>query len=62
MPKETQMFFKIVFLGYTHSGKTSIIRHYLNSVFDDTLVKTIGASYSRGEIDIQGHSVQLDIV
>ena len=62
MPKETKMFFKIVFLGHTNSGKTSIIRQYISSKFDDTLEKTIGASYSRGELNVQGHPVQLYIV
>ena len=63
MSDETQMLsFKIVFLGYTHSGKTSIIQQFIKSEFDDRYERTIGASYQNWEMNMQGYPVQLNIV
>ena len=39
MPKKTQIFFKIVFTGYTFSGKSSIIRQYMKFEFNDNFEK-----------------------
>ena len=62
MPKKTQMAFKIVLTGNTFSGKSSIVRQYIKSIFDDTFEKTIAALYIRGELNVNDYPVQQDLV
>ena len=52
---------KIVFLGETRVGKTSLISHFMTGDYDDGIESTSGASYSSKTIEIQGQSLKLDI-
>ena len=44
---EKKLEMKVVILGCSCSGKTSIIRRYIENTFDDNSPATHGASYSQ---------------
>ncbi len=52
---------KIILLGITGCGKTSIISRYINGTFDYLIDKTNSASYSCKSIKIENRAIALDI-
>jgi GTPase SAR1 family protein len=55
---------KIVLLGDSAVGKTSLIRRYVFDQFEDSYIATIGTKVTRKELKIQRphHSVDLTFV
>ena len=58
---EKKLEMKVVILGCSCSGKTSIIRRYIENTFDDNSPATHGASYSQKKINIKDKSINLHI-
>ena len=55
--------FKVITIGDSNVGKTSIIRRYIYNVFDDKTMSTIGLSFSFKEIELKsGYKITLKIV
>ena len=55
--------FKIITLGESKVGKTSLLRRYLENKFDDNSLTTIGLSFSFKEIILKnGEKVQLKLL
>ena len=53
---------KVVLLGETGVGKTSIISRYVTNKFSDVLMSTTGASYATKKIEIDSeHKIKLQI-
>ena len=55
---------KVVLLGESDVGKTSIISRFINNSFEDNLITTTGASYA-GKImtfeDYQGKTIKFEM-
>lgn len=51
--------FKVVMLGAPSVGKTSLVRQYVHSIFDDTYRSTLGAKVDRKKVEIGDKSVNL---
>merc|ERR1719353_835424 len=51
--------YKIVILGEGRVGKTSLLRRYVTSNFDDREVSTQNAAYLEKKVAIRGEQVQL---
>ena len=55
--------FKVITLGDSNVGKTSIIRRYIYNVFDDKTMATIGLSFSFREVTLKsGIKITLKLV
>ena len=55
--------FKVITIGDSNVGKTSIIRRYIYNVFDDKTMSTIGLSFSFKEVELKnGYKITLKIV
>jgi len=52
---------KICLLGAFSVGKTSLIQRYVNSMFDDKYLTTVGVKIEKKEVDLQGTQVKLMI-
>lgn len=52
---------KIILLGDSAVGKTSILTRILKNTFDEELATTIGATYSYKTVQYQGKDVQMQI-
>ncbi len=51
--------FKIVMLGAPSVGKTSLVRRFVHSVFEDSYTSTLGAKVERKNVEIDGKKVNL---
>ena len=60
-PPEKKCFVKIVAIGDSGVGKTSVIQMFEHSRFTDNFKPTIGADFSNKEITIDGKIVTLQI-
>ena len=55
--------FKVITIGDSNVGKTSIIRRYIYNVFDDKTMSTIGLSFSFKEVELKnGITITLKLV
>lgn len=54
---EKKLEMKVVILGCSCSGKTSIINRYIGNTFNEDSPGTSGASYSQKKIDIKNKSI-----
>ena len=55
--------FKIITLGNSGVGKTSIIKRYLNNSFDDNTLSTIGLEFSLKKIKLEeGKEINLKLI
>ena len=52
---------KVVILGNSGSGKTSIVHRYVEKIFNDYTSVTRGESYSSKQINIKDKSIKLNI-
>ena len=52
---------KIVFLGHFGVGKTSLIRRYVDSIFSEDYLVTVGVHVKKKELDLNGEAVTLII-
>ena len=52
---------KVILLGESSVGKTSLIKRYLKNEFDEVIVSTVSESYLEKIIDINGTTINLEI-
>jgi len=52
---------KICLLGAFSVGKTSLIQRYVNSMFDEKYLTTVGVKIEKKEVDLNGDKVKLMI-
>lgn len=50
---------KICMLGAFSVGKTSLVRRYVQSVFSDTYLTTVGVKIDKKMVDVEGRAVTL---
>ena len=61
--KEAEEPLKVITLGESGVGKTSIIRRYIHNIFDENNLSTIGLNFSFKEIKLNdGNSIQLKLI
>ena len=61
--EKEEIIFRIITIGDTNVGKTSIIRRFLYNVFEDESIGTIGVSFSFKEVKLQnGQIIKLKLV
>ena len=56
---EEIIIFKIITLGESGVGKTSIIKRYVHNIFDIDCLSTIGINFSFKEVERNGRKIQL---
>ena len=61
MSKEYQLIYKIILIGDTGTGKTSIINRYVHKVFETKYMCTIGVDFMMKKVLINGNEVKLQI-
>lgn len=59
--KDLQKELKLIFAGYTDSGKTCFVNRFLNDIFLEDMLNTIGASYVSKEADFEGKKIDIKI-
>lgn len=52
---------KVVMLGATETGKTSIVQRFLRGTFKESSEATIGAAFFTKNISVDGQTIKLDI-
>lgn len=63
MSKEDLLTFKIITIGDSNVGKTSIIRRYIYNIFDENTMSTIGISFCFKEVTLKsGTKISLKLV
>lgn len=50
---------KVAMLGYFGVGKTSLVRQFVSSLFDDRYLSTIGVKVDKKVVEARGEQVQL---
>lgn len=50
---------KVAMLGYFGVGKTSLVRQFVSSLFDDRYLSTIGVKVDKKVVEAKGQQVQL---
>ena len=50
---------KICMLGAFSVGKTSLVRQFVSSIFDDKYLTTVGVKIDKKEVNVQGQDVKL---
>ncbi|MFX1481182.1 MAG: ADP-ribosylation factor-like protein, partial [Promethearchaeota archaeon] len=53
--------FKVVVIGDSQVGKTTLIKKFTRGTFDKDYVKTIGAQFSVFDSEIEGNITKLEI-
>lgn len=59
--KNYQLLFKIILIGDSGIGKTSIINRYVNNMFTDKYLCTIGVDFMMKTVDLEKSSIKLQI-
>ena len=49
---KNEIMFKVITLGDSGVGKTSIIRRYANNIFDENVLSTIGVGFAFKEVEL----------
>ena len=52
---------KICMVGLYGVGKTSLVKRFVQSLFDDKYLTTIGVKVDRKDVDVEGRAVSLAI-
>ena len=52
---------KVILIGESSVGKSSIIKRYYNNEFDDVILSTVSEFYVEKVLDIEGKSITLEI-
>lgn len=52
---------KIIVVGDSSVGKTSVIHRYVKGEFDSTIIATIGIDYRAKDVEINGQKIKLQI-
>ena len=61
--KENREAMKVITLGESGTGKTSIIRRYIHNIFDENNLSTIGLNFSFKEIKLKdGNTISLKLI
>ena len=50
---KNEIMFKIITLGDSGVGKTSIIRQYANNIFDESILSTVGVGFAFKEVELK---------
>jgi len=50
---KNEIMFKIITLGDSGVGKTSIIRRYANNIFDESILSTVGVGFAFKEVELK---------
>ncbi|KAL3308225.1 hypothetical protein Ciccas_013247 [Cichlidogyrus casuarinus] len=53
--------YKVIVLGESTVGKTSLIHAAMGEKFNPTLISTIGVDYAKRLFDIEGYTIQLEL-
>ncbi|KAK3588240.1 hypothetical protein CHS0354_029564 [Potamilus streckersoni] len=61
MAKTHDYLFKVLLVGETGVGKTSVLLRFFQDVFTDTFISTIGIDYRIRTIDLNGKIIKLQI-
>lgn len=59
--KNYQLLFKIILIGDSGIGKTSIINRYVNNMFTDKYLCTIGVDFMMKNVEVDKSSIKLQI-
>ena len=59
--KNSEFFISIITLGEASVGKTSIINRYINNIFDDYTISTIGCDFKMHFITIDDKKIRMKI-
>ena len=59
--QEIELIIKLLLLGDTAVGKTSILLKYINDTFDQSVISTIGVDYMDKTIDYDKYKIKLQI-
>lgn len=59
--KKYQYLFKVILIGDTGCGKTSIINRYINNTYSNKYICTIGVDFMMKSIDIENTTIKLQI-
>ena len=63
MEKEPQDLMKVITLGESGVGKTSIIRRYIHNIFDENNLSTIGVNFSFKQVKLKnGKSINIKLI
>ena len=61
--KENEEVMRVITLGETEVGKTSIIRRYIHNIFDESILSTIGLNFSYKEVKLKnGKSLKIKLI
>lgn len=61
MSSKTSLTSKVVLLGDTSVGKTSLLNRIINDSFEDSVATTVGASYSYRSVEVNGIEIKFQI-
>ena len=59
--KQYDYLFKLVIVGETNTGKSSILKRYIDNAFSDVYIPTIGVDFKMKTLDVYGKKVKLQI-
>ena len=63
MEKEPQDLMKVITLGESSVGKTSIIRRFIHNIFDEENLSTIGVNFSFKQVKLKnGKSINIKLI
>ena len=61
--KENEDVMKVITLGESEVGKTSIIRRYIHNIFDESILSTIGLNFSYKEVKLKnGKNLKIKLI
>ena len=61
--KENEDVMKVITVGESEVGKTSIIRRYIHNIFDESILSTIGLNFSYKEVKLKnGKNLKIKLI
>ena len=61
MEKEYDYIFKVLLVGNSDVGKSSLILRYVDQIWNDVFVPTIGVDFKVKSLEIKNKSIKLQI-